>query len=142
MNSMTDMFDFSKSMESFSKFYPDFATAAPLKSVTDMATKCRTVAAEAMNKNVELTTTWMQDAAKDASALMTLTAEPTEYAKKAGEVATSAFQELPSRMFAFAEVAKKAQADFFDTVMAATPKTVEEVAARTKTAAKTTKKAA
>lgn len=142
MNPMTDMFDFSKSFEQFSKFQPDFANAAPLKAFTDMAAKYRAVAVEAMNKNVELTTAWMQDAAKDATTLLTTEAQPTAYAKKAGEVAQAAMQDIPARLFAYAEVAKKAQTELFDTVVSLTPKAVEEAAERTKTVAKTAKKAA
>ena len=142
MNAMTDMFDFTKSFEQFSKFTPDFANAAPLKAFTDMAAKYRAVAVEAMNKNVELTTAWMQDAAKDATTLMTTEAQPTAYAKKAGEVAQAAMQDIPARLFAYAEVAKKAQTELFDTAVSLTPKAVEEAAERTKSAAKTAKKAA
>ena len=142
MNAMTDMFDFTKSFEQFSKFTPDFANAAPLKAFTDMAAKYRAVAVEAMNKNVELTTAWMQDAAKDATTLMTTEAQPTAYAKKAGEVAQAAMQDIPARLFAYAEVAKKAQTELFDTAVSLTPKAVEEAAERTKTVAKTAKKAA
>mgnify|MGYP000034035914 FL=1 len=142
MNPMTDMFDFTKSFEQFSKFTPDFANAAPLKAFTDMAAKYRAVAVEAMNKNVELTTAWMQDAAKDATALLTTEAQPTAYAKKAGEVAQAAMQDIPARLFAYAEVAKKAQTELFDTAVSLTPKAVEEAAERTKSAAKTAKKAA
>ena len=87
MNPMSDMFDFNKNMEQFTKFMPDFANAGPLKAFTEMQAKYRAVAIEAMNKNVELTTAWMQDAAKDATTLMSPEAEPTAYAKKAGEVA-------------------------------------------------------
>ena len=139
MNPMTDMFDFSKSFEQFSKFQPDFANAAPLKAFTDMAAKYRAVTIEAMNKNVELTTAWMQDAAKDATTLLTSEAQPTAYAKKAGEVAQAAMQDIPARLFAYAEVAKKAQTELFDTAVNLTPKAVEEAAERTK---KTAKKAA
>ena len=142
MNPMTDMFDFSKSFEQFSKFQPDFANAAPLKAFTDMAAKYRAVTIEAMNKNVELTTAWMQDAAKDATTLLTTEAQPTAYAKKAGEVAQAAMQDIPARLFAYAEVAKKAQTELFDTAVNLTPKAVEEAAERTKTVAKTAKKAA
>lgn len=142
MNPMTDMFDFTKSFEQFSKFQPDFANAAPLKAFTDMAAKYRAVTIEAMNKNVELTTAWMQDAAKDAATLMTSEAQPTAYAKKAGEVAQAAMQDIPARLFAYAEVAKKAQTELFDTAVNLTPKAVEEAAERTKTVAKTAKKAA
>ena len=142
MNPMTDMFDFSKSFEQFSKFQPDFANATPLKAFTDMAAKYRAVTIEAMNKNVELTTAWMQDAAKDAATLMTSEAQPTAYAQKAGEVAQAAMQDIPARLFAYAEVAKKAQTELFDTVVSLTPKAVEEAAERTKTVAKTAKKAA
>ena len=142
MNPMTDMFDFSKSFEQFSKFQPDFANAAPLKAFTEMAAKYRAVTIEAMNKNVELTTAWMQDAAKDAATLMTSEAQPTAYAKKAGEVAQAAMQDIPARLFAYAEVAKKAQTELFDTAVNLTPKAVEEAAERTKTVAKTAKKAA
>lgn len=142
MNPMTDMFDFSKNLEQFTKFTPDFANAAPLKAFNDMAAKYREVAVEALNKNVELTTAWMKDAAKDATTLLTAEAQPTAYAKKAGEVAQHAFQDIPARLFAYAEVAKKAQTELFDTAVALTPKAVEEVAAQTKAATKSAKKAA
>ena len=142
MNPMADMFDFNKNLEQFTKFTPDFANAAPLKAFTDIAAKYREVAVEALNKNVELTTAWMKDAAKDATVLLTAEAQPTAYAKKAGDLATAAFQDLPSRLFAYAEVAKKAQTELFDTVVAATPKVVEEAAERTKSATKAAAKKA
>src|ERR1700754_1796755 len=93
MNPMADMFDFNKNFEQFTKFQPDFANMGPLKAFNDMAAKYRAVAIEAMNKNVELTTAWMQDAAKDATTLLTTEAQPTAYAKKAGEVAQAALQD-------------------------------------------------
>ena len=142
MNPMTDMFDFNKCFEQFSKFQPDFSAMAPLKAMNDIAAKYREVAVEALNKNVELTTAWMQDAAKDAATLMTTEAQPTAYAKKAGEVAQAAMQDIPARLFAYAEVAKKAQTELFDTVVAATPKVVEEAAERTKSATKAAAKKA
>jgi len=142
MNPMTEMFDFNKNMEQFTKFMPDFANAAPMKAFTEMSAKYREVAVEALNKNVELTTAWMKDAAKDATTLMTAEAQPTAYAKKAGEVAQAAMQDIPARLFAYAEVAKKAQTDLLDTVVALTPKAVEEAAAQTKATVKTAKKVA
>src|SRR5689334_25302477 len=131
-----DMFDFTKNFEQFSKFTPDFFNAAPFKAVNDIAAKYREVAVEALNKNVELTTAWMRDAAKDATTLLSTEPQPTVYAKKAGELAQAAFQDLPARLFAYAEVAKKAQTELFDTVVAVTPKVVEDAAERTKSAAK------
>jgi hypothetical protein len=142
MNPMTDMFDLNKSFEQFSKMMPDFANAAPLKAFTDMQAKYREVAVEALNKNVELTTAWMKDAAKDATTLMTAEVQPTAYAKKAGEVAQAAMQDIPARLFAYAEVAKKAQSQILDTVVALTPKMAEEAAEATTKAAKAAKKAA
>ena len=142
MNSMADMFDFNKNLEQFTKFTPDFANAAPLKAFNDIAAKYREVAVEALNKNVELTTAWMKDAAKDATVLLTAEAQPAAYAKKAGELASAAFQDLPARLFAYAEVAKKAQTEIFDTVVAVTPKAVEEAAERTKSATKAAAKKA
>ncbi|HVY90052.1 MAG TPA: hypothetical protein VG942_14375 [Hyphomonadaceae bacterium] len=142
MNPMADMFDFNKNFEQFTKFTPDFGSMAPLKAFNDIAAKYREVAVEALNKNVELTTAWMKDAAKDATALLTTEAQPTAYAKKAGELAQAAFQDVPSRLFAYAEVAKKAQTELFDTVVALTPKAVEEAAERSKTVAKTAAKKA
>ncbi|MEZ5939086.1 MAG: hypothetical protein R3C52_12855 [Hyphomonadaceae bacterium] len=139
---VADMFDFNKNMEQFAKFYPDFANGAPFKTATDFAAKCREVAVDAMNKNVELTTAWMKDAAKDAASLMTTEAQPNAYMKKAGEVAQAAMHDLPARMFAYAEVAKKAQTELFDTVVAVTPKVVEEAAERTKSATKAAAKKA
>ena len=143
MNPMADMFDFNKNFEQFSKFStPDFANAAPFKAFNDMAAKYREVAVEALNKNVELTTAWMNAAAKDATTLLTVEAQPTAYAKKAGELAQAAMQDLPARLFAYAEVAKKAQTELFDTVVALTPKVVGEAAASAKAATKAAKKAA
>jgi hypothetical protein len=142
MNPMTDLFDFNKNFEQFTKFVPDFANAAPIKAFADIQAKYREVAVEALNKNVELTTAWMHAAAKDATTLMTAEAQPTAYAKKAGEVAQAAMQDIPARLFAYAEVAKKAQTELFDTVVAVTPKVVEEAAAQTKAAVKSAKKAA
>ncbi len=142
MNPMTDMFDFNKNLEQFSKMMPDFANAAPMKAFTDMQAKYRAVAIEALNKNVELTTAWMTDAAKDATALMTPEAQPTAYAKKAGELAQATMQDIPARLMAYAEVAKKAQTELLDTVVALTPKVVEEATEATTKAAKAAKKAA
>lgn len=143
MNAMTDMFDFNKNMENFQKMIPSMGSATtPFAAMNDIAAKYREVAIEALNRNVELTTGWMRDAAKDASTLMVVEGQPNVYAKKAGEVATAAMQDLPARLFAYAEVAKKAQADLLETVVAAGPKVVEEAAERTKTAAKTTVAAA
>lgn len=136
MNAMTDMFDFNKNMESFQKMMPAMGTATPFAAINDIAAKYREVAIEALNRNVELTTGWMRDAAKDASTLMVVEGQPNVYAKKAGEVATAAMQDLPARLFAYAEVAKKAQADLLETVVAAGPKVVEDAAERTKSAAK------
>lgn len=136
MTPMTDFFDFNKNLEAFSKFAPDFSNAAPLKALNDISAKYREVAVEALNRNVELTTAWMRDAAKDATALLTVEPQPTAYAKKAGELAQAAFQDLPARLFAYAEVAKKAQTELFDTVVAVTPKVVDDAAERTRSAAK------
>jgi hypothetical protein len=142
MNPMTDMFDFNKNFEQFSKMMPDFANAGPMKAFTDMQAKYRAVAIEALNKNVELTTAWMTDAAKDATTLMTPETQPTAYAKKAGELAQAAMQDIPARLMAYAEVAKKAQTELLDTVVSLTPKMAEEAAEATTKAAKAAKKAA
>ena len=142
MNPMTDMFDFNKSFEQFSKMMPDFANATPLKAFADMQAKYREVAVEALNKNVELTTAWMRDAAKDATTLMTAETQPTAYAKKAGELAQATMQDIPARLMAYAEVAKKAQTQMIDTVVALAPKAVEEATEATTKAVKAAKKAA
>jgi hypothetical protein len=149
MTQMTEMFDINKNLEQFSKFYPQFgANFAPtfgtdqFKTATDFAAKCREVVVETMNKHVELTTAWMKDAAKDAETLMTAEAQPNVYMKKAGEVAQAAMHDLPARMFAYAELAKKAQTEIFDTVVAVTPKVVEQATEQTKSVAKAAAKKA
>lgn len=142
MNPMTDMFDFNKNFEQFSKMMPDFANATPLKAFSDMQAKYREVAVEVLNRNVELTTAWMRDAAKDATTLMTAETQPTAYAKKAGELAQATMQDIPARLMAYAEVAKKAQTQLLDTAVALTPKVVEEATEATAKAAKAAKKAA
>jgi len=142
MNPMTDMFDFNKNFEQFSKMMPDFANAGPMKAFADMQAKYRAVAIEVLNKNVELTTAWMTDAAKDATTLMTPESQPTAYAKKAGELAQATMQDIPARMMAYAEVAKNAQTQMLDTVVALAPKAVEEATEATTKAVKAAKKAA
>lgn len=141
INPMNEYFDFTKNMEAFTKFYPDMTSAGPMKTATDFAAKYREVAVNALNSHVELTTAWMRDAAKDASTLLTTEEQPDVYMKKAGEVTQAAFQDLPSRLFAYAEVAKKAQFDLLDTMMATAPKVAEEAVARTKTAVDKTRAA-
>jgi hypothetical protein len=135
MTPTTEMFDFTKNFETFAKFYPDFTNSSQFRAATDMAARLRNVTIEAMHRNVELTAAWMKDAAKDAETLMTVEAQPNAYVKKAGEVATSAMQDLPSRLFAYAEVAKKAQTEIFDTMVAAGPKVMEEAVERTRAVA-------
>ncbi|MBU6319497.1 MAG: hypothetical protein KGS00_07565 [Alphaproteobacteria bacterium] len=125
MNPMTEMFDFNKNMEAFAKFYPDMAGAPPVKAMADMAEKYRTVTLEAMNRNMELTTAWMRDAARDAATLMTADTSPDAYARKAGEMATSAIQDLPARLMAYADVARKAQAGLMETVLPAAARPAE-----------------
>jgi hypothetical protein len=51
-------------------------------------------------------------------------------------------QDIPARLFAYAEVAKKAQTEIFETAVSMTPKVVEEAAAQGKAAVKSAKKAA
>lgn len=143
MTPMTDIFDFNKNMEQFSKYMPDFANSAPLKAMNDLSAKYREVAIEAMNRNIELTTAWMKDAARDATTLLATDTQPTAYAKKAAELGAAAMQDIPARLFAYAEVAKKAQTQLFDTVVSMTPRVVEdaaeEAADRAKAVAKTKK---
>ena len=79
---------------------------------------------------------------KSSTTLMTAEAQPTAYAKKAGEVAQATMQDIPARLMAYAEVAKKAQTQIIDTVVALTPKVVEEATEATTKAAKAAKKAA
>jgi accessory colonization factor AcfC len=134
MNPMTEMFDFSKNMEAFTKFYPDMTGAPPVKAMTDMAEKYRAVTVEAMNKNMELTTAWMRDAARDAAVLMAAETSPDVYARKAGEVATTAIQDLPARLMAYADIARKAQADLLETVLPTAAKAEAATADTTKAA--------
>lgn len=142
MNAMTDMFDFSKNFENFAKLSPELASMPTMKAFNEMAAKYREVAVEALHRNVELTADWMKDAAKDAAVLMTAETQPAAYARKAGEVAQAAMQDIPARLLAYAEIAKKAQTELFDTAVAMSPKAVEEVAAQVKSAPRTAKKTA
>ena len=74
--------------------------------------------------------------------LMTAETQPTAYAKKAGELAQATMQDIPARLMAYAEVAKKAQTQMIDTVVALAPKAVEEATEATTKAVKAAKKAA
>ncbi|MEM6627067.1 MAG: hypothetical protein AAGB25_03070 [Pseudomonadota bacterium] len=139
MSTVTDYFDPAKSFEAFTKYTPTEMFKSPqFKAMGDFYTKAREVGVDAMNRNVDLTMDWFKDAQKDAEALMKPEGEPAEYMKKAGEMAVASMNALPSRMFAYAEVAKKAQFDMLDTVLGAAQPALD---AATPAPAKKTRKA-
>jgi len=142
MNPMTNVFDFNKNFEQLSKMAPEFAGPGAMKAFSDMQAKYREVAIEALQQNVELTAAWMKDAAKDAASLLSTDAQPAAYAKKAGEIAQAAMQDMPARMLAYAEIARNAQTQLMNTAVGLTPKTQDDAAEVAAKASRTSRKTA
>lgn len=140
MTSSLPYFDPMKNFEAFSKFNPaEMLSTDPVKQMGEFFTKAREASVEMLNKNVDLTVDWMKEASKDAETLMTPEEDASDYMKKASELAASTVNTLPSRLFAYAEVAKKAQFDMLDTVLVAAQPVAKAPAEPAK---KTTKKTA
>ena len=137
MNAQTAFFNPMNAFETLTKANPflklnpkGLLDTGPVKVVGGVASKAASVGVDAMHSNVDITTTWMKDVANDAEAVLTPEPSLGAYFSKVSEVAMRNTSQLPSRLFAYVEVAKKTQFDMLDSVIAASmPKedVVEEV---------------
>lgn len=138
---MTNTPDFTKAFENmFSAFPTDMnAFNDAFKNSAEFSGKMARIALEAAEKNAELSQAWTKDTLGKLEAATETQKEPSDYAKVVSDIASSQAQAAPEHIAAFAEVAKKAQMDTVELMLATGTDAQQEVAATVK---KATKKAA
>jgi len=128
--------DFTKAIENMmSGTMPDMsAFSEATKSATDFSSKFSQIALAAAEKNAELTNAWTQAALAKLDAATKVEADPAAYAKMISELATEQAKTSPEQIAAFAEIARKAQQDTVELVMAAGKEIQAETTAAVKKA--------
>ena len=117
-------------------FEESFKTSATLNE------KLSGVALEAAEKSTELSTKWTKDTLAKMAELSKVKSEPADYAKAMSDFATAAAEMAAENMASFAEIAKKAQTETVELMMAAGKDMAEEPSAAVQKAAKDTTAAA
>ena len=117
-------------------FEDSFKTSAALNE------KLSGVALEAAEKSSEVSSKWTKDTLTKMAELSKFKAEPADYAKAMSDFATSSAEMAAEHMAAFAEIAKKAQTETVDLMMAAGKDMAEETSAAVQKATKDTTAAA
>ncbi|MEM7301729.1 MAG: phasin family protein [Pseudomonadota bacterium] len=138
---MTKAADFNKMFESFFSVVPTDTKAFTdvFKNSAEFSGKMTKIALDAAEKNAELSQTWTKDTLAKLDAFTKAPAEPSDYAKLVSDFVSKQSQATPEHLAAFAEVAKKAQMDTVELLLAA-GKDVQAEAAQA--VQKATKKAA
>ena len=96
------------------------------RNTAQFSEKVATVALTAAEKNVELTNKWTTDTLTKMSDLSKAKTDPADYAKAVTEFASAQAEVTAENVAAFAEVAKKAQMDAVEILMAAGKQASEE----------------
>lgn len=116
------------------------------KTQAALSEKLSGVALGAAEKSSEISSKWTKDALTKVSELSKAKAEPADYAKAMTDFATASAEMAAESLAAFAEIAKKAQTDTVELMMAAGKDMAEETQAvvekATKDATAAAKKAA
>lgn len=137
---MTKTPDMTKALQDMmAAFPPAFAmdTAGlqtAFKAQAAFAEKLSGVALAAAEKSTEITSKWAKDSLARIAAASKTKLEPTDYSKAATDFATEASELAAENLAAFAEVAKKAQLDTVELMMAAGKSASEEASAVVKKA--------
>jgi len=138
---MTKTPDFTKAFENmFTAFPADMKTFTDaFQNSTEFSGKFAKIALEAAEKNAELSQAWTKDTLAKLDVATEVKKDPSDYAKVVSDIASSQAQAAPEHIAAFAEVAKKAQMDTVELMLAAGKDAQAEATAVVK---KATKKAA
>ena len=133
--------DFTKAFENmFSAFPTDMkAFSDVFQNGAEFSGKMAKIALSAAEKNAELSQAWTKDTLGKLETATEVQKDPSDYAKAVSDVASSQAQSAPEHIAAFAEVAKKAQMDTIELMLAAGKDVRDEAANVVK---KATKKAA
>lgn len=81
------------------------------KSQAALAEKLSSIAIEAAQKSTDLSARWVQDTLSKLPAVTQARSEPAEYAKVAGEFMSGSTDTAAENLAAFAEIARKVQAE-------------------------------
>ena len=133
---MTKTPDYTKAMQDMMASFPMDTSAFQnaFKTQAAFGEKLTKVALQAAEQSTEISSKWAKDALAKLSTAATAKAEPTDYSKAATDFASAAAEMASEHLAAFAEVAKKVQADTVELLMAAGKEASTEATAAVKKA--------
>ena len=99
------------------------------KSQAALAEKMSAVAIEAAQKSTDLSARWVQDSLSKISTVTTAKADPADYAKSMTDFVSTSAEAAAEHLAAFAEIAKKVQAETLELMLAAGKDMSEDVTA-------------
>ncbi|OYX42041.1 MAG: Phasin [Rhodobacterales bacterium 32-67-9] len=128
--------DFTKVMQDFTASLPFDAKAfqETFKSSAAFGEKMTKVALEAAEKSSEISSKWTKDTIAKVGTLAKVKEEPTDYSKALSDFASAAAEMAAENLAAFAEVAKKAQMETVELMLAAGKDISEDATAAVKKA--------
>ncbi|MDW4550485.1 phasin family protein [Defluviimonas sp. D31] len=128
--------DFTKVMQDMASSLPFDAKAFQdtFKTSAVLGEKVTKVALEAAEKSNEISSKWTKDTLAKVGALAKVKDEPTDYSKAMTDFASAAAEMAAENLAAFAEVAKKAQMETVELMLAAGKDFSEDATAAVKKA--------
>ena len=134
MATKTKANDFTKAIENFFAAAPvDMSAFNDIaKNTAEFNSKLSQIALKAAEQNAEISNTWTQETLAKMEELTSVQKDPADYAKAISEFAASQAQASPEHVAAFAEIAKKAQMETVELMMAGGKDLQEKVSAATK----------
>jgi hypothetical protein len=104
------------------------------KSSSTLAEKMSGVAIDAAGKSAELSAKWTKETLSKVEAMASAKADPADYAKAMTDFASTSAEAASEHLSAFAEIAKKVQAQTMELMMAAGKGMSEDMSAAAKKA--------
>lgn len=128
--------DFTKVMQDMTANLPFDAKALQetFKTSAAFGEKMTKVALEAAEKSSEISSKWTKDTIAKVGTLAKVKDEPTDYSKALSDFASAAAEMAAENLAAFAEVAKKAQMETVELMLAAGKDMSEDATAAVKKA--------
>jgi hypothetical protein len=128
--------DFTKVMQDMASAFPIDAKAFQdtFKTSAVLGEKVAKVALEAAEKSNEISSKWTKETLGKVSALTAVKDEPADYSKAVSDFASAAAELAAANLAAFAEVAKKAQMETVELMLAAGKDFSEDATAAVKKA--------
>ena len=128
--------DFTKVMQDMAAKFPfdQKAFQDSFKSSAALGERVAKVALEAAEKSSEISAKWTKETLSKVGALTKVKEEPADYKKAVSDFAAAAAEMAAENLAAFAEVAKKAQMETVELMLAAGKDLSEDAAAAVKKA--------